>query len=76
MICAVGPCDRRDEKTTLCIEHSLRWHDPDRFNGYDLSPTRAGTPVDAATLGDATAAVKEGAPGLLLRRASLWSSWA
>jgi len=27
------------------IEDSLRWHDPDRFNGFDLSPLNAGTPV-------------------------------
>jgi hypothetical protein len=35
------------EKTTatLDIKHSLRWHDPDRFNGFDLSPINAGTPV-------------------------------
>ena len=32
-------------KATLNIEHSLRWHDPDRFNGFDLSPLDAGTPV-------------------------------
>jgi hypothetical protein len=24
---------------------SLRWHDPDRFNGCDLSPRDADTPV-------------------------------
>jgi hypothetical protein len=32
-------------KATLHIEYSLRWHDPDRFNGFDLSPLNAGTPV-------------------------------
>jgi hypothetical protein len=32
-------------KATLDIECSLRWHDPDRFNGFDLSPLNAGTPV-------------------------------
>jgi hypothetical protein len=32
-------------ETILAIEHSLRWHDPDRFNGCDLSPRNAGTPV-------------------------------
>ena len=34
-------------KATLDIEHSLRWHDPDRFNGFDLSPLNAGTPVES-----------------------------
>ena len=28
------------------IEHSLRWHNPGRFNGYVLSQHLAGTPVD------------------------------
>jgi hypothetical protein len=32
-------------KATVDIEDSLRWHDPDRFNGFDLSPLKAGTPV-------------------------------
>jgi hypothetical protein len=32
-------------KATLDIKYSLRWHDPDRFNGFDLSPLNAGTPV-------------------------------
>jgi hypothetical protein len=32
-------------KATVDIEDSLRWHDPDRFNGFDLSPLNAGTPV-------------------------------
>jgi hypothetical protein len=32
-------------KTALDIGYSLRWHDPDRFNGFDLSPLNAGTPV-------------------------------
>jgi len=32
-------------KATLDIDYSLRWHDPDRFNGSDLSPLNAGTPV-------------------------------
>jgi hypothetical protein len=34
-------------KATLDIEYSLRWHDPDRFNGFDLSPLNAGTPVES-----------------------------
>ena len=41
------------------IEHSLRWHDPGRFNGYFLSRHLAGTPVDAVNLRDALRAVKE-----------------
>ena len=41
------------------IEHSLRWHDPDRFNGYVLSQHLAGTPVDVVNLRDALGAVKE-----------------
>ena len=41
------------------IEHSLRWHDPGRFNGYVLSRHLAGTPVDAVNLRDALGAVKE-----------------
>jgi hypothetical protein len=32
-------------KTAPDIGYSLRWHDPDRFNGFDLSPLNAGTPV-------------------------------
>jgi 2-keto-4-pentenoate hydratase/2-oxohepta-3-ene-1,7-dioic acid hydratase in catechol pathway len=43
----------------LDIEHSLRWHDPGRFNGYVLSQHLAGTPVDAVNLRDALMAVKE-----------------
>jgi len=43
----------------LDIEHSLRWHDPDRFNGYVLSQHLAGTPVDVVNLRDALGAVKE-----------------
>jgi hypothetical protein len=46
----------------LAIEHSLRWDDPDRFNGYLLSQHLAGTPVDAVNLRDALGAVKERAP--------------
>jgi hypothetical protein len=46
----------------LDIEHSLRWHDPDRFNGYLLSQHLAGTPVDAVNLRDALRAVKKRAP--------------
>src|SRR5262249_27083030 len=34
----------------LDIEHSLRWHDPGRFNGFVLSRHLAGTPVDAICL--------------------------
>jgi hypothetical protein len=43
----------------LDIEHSLRWHDPGRFNGYVLSQHFAGTPVDPVNLRDALGAVKE-----------------
>jgi hypothetical protein len=43
----------------LDIEHSLRWHDPDRFNGYVLSRHLAGTPVDAFNLRDALRIVKD-----------------
>jgi hypothetical protein len=43
----------------LDIEHSLRWHNPGRFNGYILSQHLAGTPVDARNLRDALHAVKE-----------------
>ena len=32
-------------KTAPDIGYSLRWHDPDRFNGFDLSPLNAGTPA-------------------------------
>jgi hypothetical protein len=42
---ASGPTETT--KATLDIEHSLRWHDPDRFNGFDLSPLDAGTPVES-----------------------------
>jgi hypothetical protein len=41
----------------LDIEHSLRWHDPGRFNGYVLSQHFAGTPVDPVNLRDALRAV-------------------
>ena len=34
---------------------SLRWHDPDRFDGYDLSLRDAGTPEDDTVLGKAVA---------------------
>jgi hypothetical protein len=40
---ASGPTETT--KATPDIEDSLRWHDPDRFNGFDLSPRNAGTPV-------------------------------
>jgi hypothetical protein len=43
----------------LDIEHSLRWHNPGRFNGYILSQHLAGTPVDGRNLRDALHAVKE-----------------
>src|SRR6476646_7449117 len=47
----------------LDIEHSLRWHDPGRFNGYVLSQHFAGTPVDPVNLRDALRAVKDRAAG-------------
>ena len=40
------------------IKHSLRWHDPGRFNGYVLSRHLAGTPV-AINLRDTLGAVKQ-----------------
>ena len=44
----LGSRDRHSRTAVLDIEHSLRWHDPGRFNGYVLSPEHfAGTPVDA-----------------------------
>ena len=51
--------DRNNKTSALDIEHSLRWHDPGRFNGYVLSQHLAGTPVDAVNLRDALCAVKE-----------------
>lgn len=35
--------------TTANIGSSLRWYDPDRFNGYNLSPRIAGTPAGSNT---------------------------
>src|SRR5262245_6861959 len=40
--------DRHSGTAVLDIEHSLRWHDPGRFNGYVLSQHLAGTPVDGS----------------------------
>jgi len=37
-------------RAILRIEHSLRWHYPDRFNGFDLSPCNTGTPVTISDL--------------------------
>jgi hypothetical protein len=51
---ATGTADRG-----LHIEHSLRWHDPGRFNGYVLRQHLVGTPADAVNLRDALRAVKE-----------------
>ena len=49
----------RTGRFVLDIEHSLRWHDPGRFNGYVLSQHFAGTPVDPVNLREALRAVKE-----------------
>jgi hypothetical protein len=51
--------DRHCRTAVLDIEHSLRWHDPGRFNGYVLSQHFAGTPVDPVNLRDALWAVKK-----------------
>jgi hypothetical protein len=58
--------DRHSRTAVLDIEHSLRWHDPGRFNGYVLSQHFAGTPVDPVNLRDALPAVKERAAGQAL----------
>ena len=55
----LGFRDWNNKTAALDIEHSLRWHDPGRFNGYVLSQHLAGTPVDAVNLRDAPRAVKE-----------------
>ena len=55
--------DRHSRTAVLDIKHSLRWHDPGRFNGYVLSQHFAGTPVDPVNLRDALRAVKERAAG-------------
>jgi len=37
-------------RRTLAIGGSLRWHDPDRFDGFDLSRARAAPQAVAASL--------------------------
>lgn len=59
MAFTLGSGGRHDKTAVLDIEHSLRWHDPGRFNGYVLSRHLAGTPVDAVNLRDAPWGVKE-----------------
>src|SRR5215470_13591989 len=39
------PPDDRNCRLLAGIGGSLRWHDPDRFNGFDLSRAPRGTPV-------------------------------
>jgi hypothetical protein len=51
------------QAAVLDIKHSLRWHDPGRFNGYVLSQHFAGTPVDPINLQDALRGVNERAAG-------------
>ena len=44
---AVAPtsCKRGEREPFCASSNSLRWHYPDRFNGFDLSPCDTGTPV-------------------------------